>query len=269
MTQKKTDIFSLNDPATHTDNDEDVIDNDDPDLVDDAPPDVLEETTVSKRWFGLGKAECIGLAIFILFGGIYIAWPDSQGPKGAPQFVETASPSEPLRQKEWSSAYQNTAPTDMPINDAPSVIVSSYDPLTSFKKEMAAVLESRRTYAEENREAIQALSDRLDASNTQIKSLEQQLSDMAIRLESVRSQPSTPAKVSTASPPTVTKKVTRSTPQTSTSGYSINTLWQGMAWVSHQGSTYAVREGDTLGNMQIKRIDADKRQIETSAGIIR
>lgn len=266
MKQEKPDIFGLNAPEIHPDNGEndDTLYNDAPDSDDEAACVVLEETP-PKRWFGLGKVECIGLAIFILLGGIYIVWPQSQDTGAAPQFVERKSLPEPVNQTEWSSAYQSNTSPDMPVRS--SSVFS--DPLTSFKKDMAAVLESRRVYAEENREAIQAISDRLDASDKQVKVLEQQLGDMAIRLESVRSQPATQAKASVTSTPTVTKSVARSTPQVSTSGYSINTLWQGMAWVSHQGSTYAVREGDTLGNVLIKRIDSDKRQIETSAGIIR
>ncbi len=43
----------------------------------------------------------------------------------------------------------------------------------------------------------------------------------------------------------------------------------GMVWIRWQGSTWAVREGQTLGNVVIQRIDPTTRTIITSAGTLR
>ena len=42
-----------------------------------------------------------------------------------------------------------------------------------------------------------------------------------------------------------------------------------MAWIKWQGSTWAVREGDALGNVTIRRIDPASRTVVTSGGSLR
>ena len=53
------------------------------------------------------------------------------------------------------------------------------------------------------------------------------------------------------------------------SGMKVMSLENGMAWIKWQGSTWAVREGDALGNVTIRRIDPASRTVVTSGGSLR
>ncbi|AWK15491.1 conjugal transfer protein TraP (plasmid) [Candidatus Fukatsuia symbiotica] len=251
MKREKTDLFNFDTVDTN--------DNEGSNRI--SEPEILMETVSQpKRWFGLGLRDLLILAVCVILGVAYLFWPNTQVQQSSARFA----PSEP---KAWNSAYQKTEPgvSTMPLVVDPNTLSVAAEALTTFKKEIATILEARRSFAEENREAIGAISERLALANQQVKQLEQQLSDMAIRLESVRTQPAA-SKQRVSTP---VKKRTQNPQRASTDGYQINTLWQGMAWVSYKGSTHAVREGDTLGKLKIKHIDVSKRQIETSAGIIR
>lgn len=71
---------------------------------------------------------------------------------------------------------------------------------------------------------------------------------------------------------TVTKPGTRATKNPSrspVSGMQVMSLENGMAWIKWQGSTWAVREGDTLGNVTVRRIDPANRTVVTTGGNLR
>ena len=59
------------------------------------------------------------------------------------------------------------------------------------------------------------------------------------------------------------------TPPSRLQGMKIMSVEKGMAWIRWQGSAWAVREGDRLGNITITRIDPSSRSVITSAGILR
>ncbi|WP_339057597.1 conjugal transfer protein TraP [Candidatus Regiella endosymbiont of Tuberolachnus salignus] len=252
MKSEETDLFNLASVEREG--------NDEPPSL--SPPDTLKESDEPppKRWFGLGLKEVLILALCVILGAVYLFWPPAPVQPSAARFA----PAEP---NAWNSAYPKTDPAGgaMPLVDDPRTRSAAAETVTTFKKEMATILEARRHFAEENREGVNAVSARLDTVNQQLKQLEHQLSNLAIRLESVRTQPA----VSTPPVPAPVKKRTPRPSGISTAGYQIHTLGQGLAWISYQGSTYAVREGDTLGKLTIKRIDALRRQVETSAGLIR
>ncbi|HCN2247091.1 TPA: conjugal transfer protein TraP [Escherichia coli] len=52
-------------------------------------------------------------------------------------------------------------------------------------------------------------------------------------------------------------------------GMKIMSVEKGMAWIRWQGSAWAVREGDRLGNITITRIEPSSRSVITSAGTLR
>jgi len=53
------------------------------------------------------------------------------------------------------------------------------------------------------------------------------------------------------------------------SGMKVMSLENGMAWIKWQGSTWAVREGDTLGKVTVRQIDPVSRTVITSGGTLR
>ncbi|ENO7270625.1 conjugal transfer protein TraP, partial [Escherichia coli] len=59
------------------------------------------------------------------------------------------------------------------------------------------------------------------------------------------------------------------TPPSRLQGMQIMSVEKGMAWIRWQGSAWAVREGDRLGNITITRIEPSSRSVITSAGTLR
>lgn len=52
-------------------------------------------------------------------------------------------------------------------------------------------------------------------------------------------------------------------------GYSLNSIYPNQAWLKKGDKTYVVSQGDKLGNITINKIDATRREVTTSAGLIR
>ncbi|WP_435956126.1 hypothetical protein [Dryocola sp. BD626] len=115
-----------------------------------------------------------------------------------------------------------------------------------------------------------SLSGRQDNSDKRIDALE-------ARIKALEQMPRPP--VSPAAPvrkATPHKSVARSTPARTTTahrsgvtGWRINSVYPGMAWLSDGKSTWAVYPGDTLNGMRIDAIDATRREVRTSRGVIR
>ncbi|ATW30920.1 hypothetical protein BJP41_10670 (plasmid) [Candidatus Williamhamiltonella defendens] len=212
-----------------------------------------------KIFWGLGSKELGMFACFTVLGGAFIFWPSPSEQTGFARFASSPSVYEPSAFLKKDS--EEKAVPSWNVNTQNHAALS--EAFTRFQQEMALILEARRLFAEENREAMEALSARLDAKNQEIKQLKQQLGDMAIRFESHRTQKEVFAQKKA---PQLNQK--RPRPSSGTAGYHLHSLSQGMAWIAYQGSTYAVREGDTLGKIKIHQIDTAKRQIDTSAGVI-
>ncbi|BGI52329.1 MAG: hypothetical protein HamCj_06820 [Candidatus Hamiltonella defensa (Ceratovacuna japonica)] len=222
-----------------------------------------ESPSKKKIFWGLGSKELGMFACFTVPGGAFIFWPSPSEQTGFARFASSPSVYEPSAFLKKDS--EEKAVPSLNVNTQNNAALSeALEAFTRFKQEMALILEARRLFAEENREAMEALSARLDAKNQEIKKLKQQLGDMAIRFESQQTQKNLPDKKRAPKP-----DQKRPRPSSGTTGYRLHSLSQGMAWIAYKGSTYAVREGDTLGKLNIHKIDAAKRQIDTSAGVIK
>ncbi|WP_180269772.1 conjugal transfer protein TraP, partial [Erwinia amylovora] len=53
------------------------------------------------------------------------------------------------------------------------------------------------------------------------------------------------------------------------SGMRLESVQDGMAWVSWQGRTWAVQSGDSLGGITVRDISTADRSVTTSAGVLR
>ncbi|WP_174891516.1 conjugal transfer protein TraP [Candidatus Hamiltonella defensa] len=219
-----------------------------------------ESTSKKKIFLGLGSKEFVIFAFFMVLGGAWLFWPPPSEQPALARFASSQDVEEPAAFLKKDS--EEKAIPSWNVNTQNNAALS--EAFTRFQQEMALILEARRLFAEENREAMEALSARLDAKNQEIKQLKQQLGDMAIRFESHRTQKEVFAQKKA---PQLNQK--RHRPSSGTAGYHLHSLSQGMAWIAYKGSTYAVREGDTLGKLNIHKIDATKRQIDTSAGVIK
>ena len=120
-------------------------------------------------------------------------------------------------------------------------------------------LAALRIHGEKTREGLTALARRLDTLESRISELQKH---------------TVPVPTATAPSPQPTTTTTRKAPRTARSasplsGVKINSLYPGLAWVTWQGSSWALRPGDQFAGTTILSIDEQKREIVTSAGVIR
>ena len=111
--------------------------------------------------------------------------------------------------------------------------------------------------------SISQLSDAIKRDEAYAVDTRNQL--MAINEKLVRSE-SRPGPTPGTTVKTGTAKRKTTSP---VAGMHIVSLENGMAWIKWQGSTWAVREGDQLGNVTIGRIDPATRSIATTGGVLR
>lgn len=120
-------------------------------------------------------------------------------------------------------------------------------------------LAALRIHGEKTREGLTALARRLDTLESRISELQKR---------------TVPVPTATAPSPQPATTTTRKAPRTARSasplsGVKINSLYPGLAWVTWQGSSWALRPGDQFAGTTILSIDEQKREIVTSAGVIR
>lgn len=137
-------------------------------------------------------------------------------------------------------------------------------------QDVAAMIGSVKEASAADREAISRLAGTVRAQNAVLEGLRRQLGEMqaqngqlATRLSVLEARPVAVVPQVYDSPPA---KPTRHSP---TSGMRLDAVQDGMAWVNYQGKTWAVQVGDRLGRATVTGIDAQHRQVQTSAGVIR
>ena len=158
------------------------------------------------------------------------------------QFVSTDTA---VQVEETPSAVR-TVPAEQPLPD---------DETDALNDTLAAL----RIHGEKTREGLTALARRLDTLESRINELQKH---------------TVPVPTATAPSPQPTTTTTRKAPRTARSasplsGVKINSLYPGLAWVTWQGSSWALRPGDQFAGTTILSIDVQKREIVTSAGVIR
>lgn len=158
------------------------------------------------------------------------------------QFVSTDTA---VQVEETPSAVR-TVPAEQPLPD---------DETDALNDTLAAL----RIHGEKTREGLTAQARRLDTLESRINELQKH---------------TVPVPTATAPSPQPTTITTRKAPRTARSasplsGVKINSLYPGLAWVTWQGSSWALRPGDQFAGTTILSIDEQKREIVTSAGVIR
>lgn len=119
-------------------------------------------------------------------------------------------------------------------------------------------LAALRIHSEKTREGLTALARRLDTLESRISELQK------------HTVPAPAATAPSPQPTTPTRKAPRAGRNASPlSSVKIDSLYPGLAWVTWQGSSWALRPGDQFAGTTILSIDEQKREIVTSAGVIR
>ncbi len=117
-------------------------------------------------------------------------------------------------------------------------------------------------YGEANRQAITLLNDRVRDSEKRLADIEAKLNTLSTK------QASAPQKGSTTTTAHRVKNVSAAG-NSGLKGWRINTVYPGMAWITHNGSTWSVQPGDQVNGLTIRSIDAERRIVVTSKGVIR
>jgi intracellular multiplication protein IcmG len=197
---------------------------------------------------GIMALSLIGIVMF----GVMRNNPHDSG--APPQFAaqEAVSPSVPTpatSSPAVPTARDQQTPTTMPMPEPTEHAIVT--------EATQHAIENNRVFSENNREGIKALDERLRA-------LERQVNALAQRPSTTIATPQPTAAVRSANHGHRTGTKTHSL-----RGATIASLYPGLAWVNYQGSTWALRPGDRIGNATVQSIDTAQRQVITSAGVIR
>ncbi|EFB8332408.1 TPA: conjugal transfer protein TraP [Escherichia coli] len=154
-----------------------------------------------------------------------------------------------VSQEEVTQSREAASPE--PVRPLPAEQPLPDDETDALNDTLAAL----RIHGEKTREGLTALARRLDTLESRINELQKHTT-------------------ATAPSPQPTTTTTRKAPRTARSanplsGVKINSLYPGLAWVTWQGSSWALRPGDQFAGTTILSIDEQKREIVTSAGVIR
>jgi intracellular multiplication protein IcmG len=148
---------------------------------------------------------------------------------------------------------------------APATILEEVSPVDHAKPfETAEIFlvdpetEALREFSGANREAISLLHERTGV-------VEQRLTDMGQQLSTLASSAVTHSQASdNVSPARPSSLNARNLP-----GWRIRTLHPGVAWLTWNGSTWAVHTGETLHGITILEINLEQRVVVTDKGVIR
>lgn len=212
--------------------------------------------------YDLSTLLIAGAALIVLM--VYAVWPDSPPPQ---VFIpdDTVQPT-PTEHPEPPAEIPTPEVTDKdPLS--PADMADTVLPSTTEK-----VTDEIRQYGVDNREAITALSSRVADVERRLALLEEQLRAKQQHTAATVTAPRTPAAKSAttiqrAKRPGQSASATRSAG--SVKGWRIHTLYPGMAWIAHNGSTWSVRPGDVLQGLTIRSIDTERRAVVTDKGTIR
>lgn len=203
---------------------------------------------------GLSWPWLIGVVLVLVGAGWYLFGPDSTPTVNQLAFREDHD--------EQSITPEGARTTSQSLT--PSEAGGS-----QFKDEVATMIGGVRSYAETNRTAIGRLSETVKSQGAgmtlqqqQLAEAQAQLSVLSARLSSLEGRPV--AQVST-------QRVARPAARVRSplTGMRVEAVQNGMAWVYWQDRTWAVKAGDQVGQVTVTRIDAQSREVHTSAGTLK
>lgn len=114
------------------------------------------------------------------------------------------------------------------------------------------------------KDSVTRLSDAIKRDEAYAMETRNQLTELTRKLALLEAR-APAADVSRPATGTTTKRQ----PASAVSGMKIMSLESGMAWIKWQGSTWSVREGDTLGKVTVRQIDPVTRSVVTTGGTLR
>lgn len=157
-------------------------------------------------------------------------------------------------------------PANAVLEDVPAPgPADSTTPAAAAPDDAVRVMTAQQAYSRKNREAIIQYSRRIATLEQKLTTLETRLAEQSARLSAQPAPAATTGKTRPAKP---VKTAHRASRHASTTGWHINTLYPGMAWIARGDSTWAVHPGDTVQGLHITGIDVAHRQVLTDHGTI-
>ncbi|TQI77292.1 hypothetical protein FHU10_5309 [Serratia fonticola] len=128
--------------------------------------------------------------------------------------------------------------------------------------------------SEASQQGISALDGRVSDAERRLAELEARMKAMGTGTAAPARAVSQPAKrTAIKSTPTHRAAVAHSGAvsqgSTGVQGWRVHTIYPGMAWITHGGSTWSVQAGDNINGMNIRSINATARTVTTDRGVIR
>ena len=238
-----------------------------------APPVQKKESLLTRKlWLGQSLPWLAGGAIVILAAGWFLLVPSSSSPD-AGQLAFGQDPG-------FGSVQPAPAPAAAPVTPAtapappqtgglsvPAGALNDSASGGSVPDDVVKLIREGREFETANREAITRLSDTVRAQSKALATLQQRLEGVEKENARLGNLVTVLAVRPDAAPGHVAagQKRTRS----ALSGMRLESLQNGMAWVSWQGRTWAVQAGDSLGGVTVREVNTDDRSITTSAGVLR
>lgn len=207
--------------------------------------------------FGYDLKWCLGIAMIVIVLVLYALWPDPSKPNPA---------SGPLVDPQQASATVSNAGEPPSVSTGTAAIPTA--DIEQIRADMTTLAKAQQQYSADNRQAISALARRLSTDEQELSALKAGLNAQSAQigaLEALISKRTAPE----PAPHKALHRPAKRHPSTSTSGWSVNTIYPGMAWLLHHGSTWAVHAGDDVEGLHIDTIDAEHRVVITDHGIIR
>lgn len=199
---------------------------------------------------GLSLPWLIGVVLIVGLAGWYLFGPDS-----APSVNQLAFREDHDEQPTATRPPQLSAPSEAG--------------LSQFQNEVAAMFGGLRGYAETNRAAIERLAETVKSQGAAMTLQQQQLAEaqaqnslLSARLSFQEGRPAAQSTTQQVSKPAVRVR-------SPLAGMRVEAVQNGMAWVYWQDRTWAVKAGDPLGPVTVTRIDAQAREVHTSAGTLK
>lgn len=207
---------------------------------------------------GLSLPWLVGILIIVLGGGCYLFAPESSTSVNKLAFED--------------AAMQSVATDPKPLTSGRILGNTGFEmsqPPQGVMEEVGAV----RSHSEANRTAIERMVEnyKIEAKNVatlqqQVGELQAQLSLLSARLSAVEGRPGIAAVERAKSGSKPNAAAAQSSP---ISGMRLSAVQSGMAWVFWQEKTWAVQVGDSLGAVTVTGIDANSRQVLTTAGTLK
>lgn len=232
------------------------------------PPPKKESLLTRKLWLGQSLPWLAGGVLAVGLAGWYLLWPASSAPD-AGQLAFGQEPGLTVVQKNPATASAQPAPAPLQTGglSGPAATLSAPEPAGSVPEDVVKLIREGREFEAANREAITRLSDTVRAQTKALATLQQQLD--GISLESTRLRDQLTVLAARPYPDAASRTAGKRATRPALTGMRLESLQDGMAWVSWQGRTWAVQAGDSLGGITVRDVNASERSVTTSAGVLR